>query len=80
MEISALAEYIVKALMDYPDRVVVKEIKGIATAIWELGVHEADIGKVIGRKGVTITALRTIPSTAGGKENVVLRLNSSIKS
>jgi predicted RNA-binding protein YlqC (UPF0109 family) len=68
MEISALAEYIVKALVDYPDRVVVKEIKGIATTILELGVHEGDIGKVIGKKGVTITALRTILTAAAGKE------------
>ena len=68
MEVSALAEYIVKALVDYPDLVVVKEIKGIATTILELGVHETDIGKVIGKKGVTITALRTILSAAAGKE------------
>ena len=74
MEISALAEYIVKALVDYPDQVVVKEIKGIATAILELGVHEADIGKVIGKKGVTITALRTILSAAGGKEKCSITL------
>jgi predicted RNA-binding protein YlqC (UPF0109 family) len=33
----------------------------------ELGAHEADIGKKIGKKGVTITALRTILSAAAGK-------------
>lgn len=68
MEVSALAEYIVKALVDYPEGVVVKEIKGITTTILELGVHEADIGKVIGKKGVTIGALRTILSAAAAKE------------
>ena len=74
MEIGALTEYIVKALVDYPDRVVVKEIKGVATTILELGVHEADIGKVIGKKGVTITALRTILSAAAGKEKLSITL------
>jgi hypothetical protein len=33
----------------------------------ELGAQESDIGKVIGKKGVTITALRTILSAAAGK-------------
>jgi len=60
MEINALVEYIVKALVDYPEQVVVTETKGISTTVLELGVHEADIGKVIGKKGVTITALRKI--------------------
>ena len=68
MELSGLAEYIVKALVDYPEGVVVKETKGITTTILELGVHEADIGKVIGKKGVTIGVLRTILPAAADKE------------
>ena len=76
MEIRALAEYIVKALVDYPERVVVKETKGITTTILELGVHEGDIGKVLGKKGVTIGALRTILSAAAAKERrrIILEL------
>ena len=70
MEIRALAEYIVKTLVDYPERVVVKETKGITTTILELGVHEGDIGKVLGKKGVTIGALRTILSAAAAKERL----------
>jgi predicted RNA-binding protein YlqC (UPF0109 family) len=68
MEISALAEYIVKALVDYPEQVVIRETKGISTTVLELVVHKADIGKVIGKKGVTVAALRTILSGAAGKE------------
>ena len=76
MEISALAEHIVKALVDYPEQVVVRETKGISTTVLELGVHEADNGKVIGKKGVTITALRTILSAAAGnaKRSIILEL------
>jgi hypothetical protein len=42
----------------------------------ELGVHKTDIGKVIGKKGATITALRTILSAAAGKEkrNITVEL------
>ncbi|MEE9530231.1 MAG: KH domain-containing protein [Syntrophobacteria bacterium] len=76
MEIRALAEYIVKAFVDYPEQVVVTETKGISTTVLELRVHEADIGKVIGKKGVTITALRTILSAAAGKakRSIILEL------
>jgi predicted RNA-binding protein YlqC (UPF0109 family) len=76
MEIRALAEYIVKALVDYPEQVVVRETKSISTTVLELEVHEADIGKVIGKKGVTITALRTILSAAAGKakRSIILEL------
>ena len=77
MEISALAEYIVKTLVNYPEQAVVRETKGISTTILELVVHKADIGKVIGKKGVTITALRTILSAAAGKakRSIILELN-----
>jgi predicted RNA-binding protein YlqC (UPF0109 family) len=76
MEIRALAEYIVKALVEYPEQVVVRETKGISTTVLELGVHEADIGNVIGKKGVTITALRRILSAAAGKakRSIILEL------
>ncbi len=76
MEISALAEYIVKKLVNYSEQVVVRETKGISTTILELGVHETDIGKVIGKKGVTITALRNILSAAAAKERsrIILEL------
>ena len=76
MEISALAECIVKTLVNYPEQVVVRETKGISTTILELEVHKADIGKVIGKKGVTITALRNILSAAAAKERrrIILEL------
>lgn len=76
MEIRALAEYIVKALVDYPEEVTVKEMKGTSSTVLELEVHKTDIGKVIGKKGMTITALRKILSAAAAKEkrSIILEL------
>jgi hypothetical protein len=68
MEIRELAEYIVKTLVDYPDRVVVEEKKGAFASVLEIKVHKADIGMVIGKKGRTVSALRTILSAVAGKE------------
>ena len=58
---------IVRALVDQPDHVLVTEIKGDHTNVLELSVAKADMGKVIGRKGRTAQAIRTILSAASGK-------------
>ena len=58
---------IVKALVDQPDHVLVTEIEGDHINVLELSVAKSDMGKVIGRKGRTAQAIRTILSAAAGK-------------
>lgn len=53
-------EYIVKNLVDAPDSVDVRCFEGERGMIVEVRVGQTDIGKVVGRKGLTIKALRTI--------------------
>lgn len=62
-----LVEHVVKALVDHPDQVRVSEVAGEGTIAMELRVAKEDLGKVIGRKGRTAGALRTILSAAGTK-------------
>jgi len=68
MELKELVEYIVKALVDYPDKVEVKEIAGEKSVIFELKVGQGDLGKVIGKEGRTAKATRTIISAAAMKQ------------
>jgi predicted RNA-binding protein YlqC (UPF0109 family) len=49
-----------KAIVDNPDQVRVHGITGESTLVIELRVATADIGRVIGKHGRTITAMRTI--------------------
>jgi predicted RNA-binding protein YlqC (UPF0109 family) len=63
-----LIEYIVKALVDNPDKVDVKEIAGEKSIIFELRVGEGDLGKVIGKEGRTAKAIRTIITAAAMKQ------------
>jgi predicted RNA-binding protein YlqC (UPF0109 family) len=63
-----LIEYIVKALVDNPDKVMVKEIAGEKSIIFELRVGEGDLGKVIGKEGRTAKAIRTIITAAAMKQ------------
>ena len=50
----------VKAIVDHPDHVRVHGIEGEFSLVIELRVATEDIGKVIGKHGRTITAIRTI--------------------
>jgi predicted RNA-binding protein YlqC (UPF0109 family) len=61
-----LAE-IAKQLVDYPDQVRVNEIDGGHTMVLELSVAKQDIGKVIGKKGQNIGAIRTVMAAASAK-------------
>ena len=71
-----LVEYIVKALVDDPDQIMIAERTGRNTTIIELAVAKDDIGKVIGKEGRTINAIRTILNAAGAsqKKRVVLEV------
>ncbi|MDA3916120.1 MAG: KH domain-containing protein [Deltaproteobacteria bacterium] len=62
-----LIQYIAKALVDNPDQVVVEEIATQQTLVLELRVAKEDLGKVIGKKGRTAQAMRTILSCASAK-------------
>jgi len=63
----SLVEQISKALVDKPEDVVVTEVEGEKTTVFELRVDTSDLGKVIGKQGKTARAMRTILSAAGTK-------------
>ena len=58
---------IVQALVDQPEEVSVNEIGGTHTIVLEVSVAKTDMGKVIGKRGRTAHAIRTILSAAAGK-------------
>jgi len=67
---------IAKKLVDNPDAVEVSYIEGKSTAILELRVAQADVGKVIGKSGRTANALRTLLSAVASRQGqkVVLEI------
>lgn len=68
--------YIIKNLVDHPDRVKINEIGGTQTIILELAVDKADIGKIIGKRGKTINAIRTLLMSVASRNG--LRVNLEI--
>ncbi len=70
MEVDTMKELVgmmAKALVDKPEDVVVNEIDGEKTTVYELRVAPSDLGKVIGKQGKTARAMRTILSASGTK-------------
>jgi predicted RNA-binding protein YlqC (UPF0109 family) len=63
----AFIEYVVKALVDHPEQVEVSEVDGERVVVFELRLNQTDIGKVIGKSGRTITAIRTLLTSAAAK-------------
>ena len=61
-------EIAVKLLVDKPDEVQINIVESEQTIIYELTVGEGDYGKVIGKKGRNISALRTIVFAINAKE------------
>ncbi|MGM0440121.1 MAG: KH domain-containing protein [Chlamydiota bacterium] len=66
--------YIVKNLVDDPDAVNVRTLEGSREILVEIRVAKNDIGKVVGSKGRTINALRTIASIVATKLGRRVRL------
>lgn len=62
-------EYIAKSLVDNPDEVSITEVDGDdGEVVLELRVHPEDMGKIIGKRGRTAKAIRTMVKAAATRE------------
>lgn len=68
MSLKELVEVMVKALVDDPEAIEVKETKGSQSSMMEIRVSPGDLGKIIGRHGYNINAIRIITGAAAAKE------------
>lgn len=55
-----LIEYVARGLVAQPDEVRVEEVPSGRVTLYEISVAEEDVGKIIGRQGKVIRALRTL--------------------
>jgi len=58
----------IKAIVDKPDEVDITITESENTRIYELRLGDGDVGKVIGKKGRNVSAIRTILSANSAKE------------
>lgn len=65
--IKDMVEYIAKSLTDAPDAVQVTESIGETVIMIQMHVASEDMGRMIGRKGQTINAIRSLARILGAK-------------
>jgi uncharacterized protein len=63
-ELKDVADVLARALADQPQAVSVTESEHRGTTLIEVFVSAGDVGKMVGRQGRTIAALRTLVSAA----------------
>ena len=56
----AFLEYVVKGLVANPEAVTISPVAREGTTVYELRLHPSDVGKIIGRQGQTINAIRSL--------------------
>ena len=66
----AFLEYVVRGLVQHADAVTVTPVERQGTTIYELRLHPDDVGKVIGRQGMTINAIRSLLLAGSAKKGL----------
>ena len=66
----AFLEYVVKGLVKHPEAVQITPVEKNGVTVYELRLHQDDVGKIIGRQGVTINAIRSLLLAGSAKKGV----------
>jgi hypothetical protein len=66
----AFLEYVVKGLVQKPDEVTVTPVEKTGMTVYELRMNPSDVGRIIGRDGVTISAIRSLLTAGSAKQGL----------
>ena len=66
----AYLEYVVKGLVSKPEAVTVTPVDKNGLTVYELRLDPADVGKIIGREGMTINAIRSLLTAGSAKQGL----------
>ena len=66
----AFLEYVVKGLVQHPEAVAITPVEREGTTVYELRLHTQDVGKIIGRQGMTINAIRSLLLAGSAKKGL----------
>jgi predicted RNA-binding protein YlqC (UPF0109 family) len=60
-------EFVIRQLVDYPDEVMLSEIPNGRMTIFRVQLRQSDVGRVIGRNGATIQAIRALLASSASR-------------
>jgi predicted RNA-binding protein YlqC (UPF0109 family) len=62
--------YVVKGLVEKPDEVTVTPVERGGMTVYELRMNPSDVGRIIGREGMTINALRSLLTAGSARKGL----------
>lgn len=63
-------EYVVKGLVKHPEQVTVSPVERNGATVYELRLESTDVGRVVGRNGKTINAIRSLMIAGSARKGV----------
>ena len=66
----AFLEYVLKGLVQNPGAVTVTPVERAGTTVYQLRLAPDDVGKIIGRQGITINAIRSLMLAGSAKKGL----------
>ncbi len=60
-------EFIIRQLVEFPDEMMLSEIPSGKTTIFRLQLRQTDVGRIIGRNGQTIQAIRALLASSAAR-------------
>ena len=67
-DLEAFVDYVVKALVDAPAEVAIDTVENDEGTTIRIRCRKEDIGKIVGKRGKTIMAIRSLVSGAAGRQ------------
>lgn len=64
----AFLDFVVKGLVNHPEAVTVTPVEKSGLTVYELRLHQDDVGKIIGKQGMTINAIRSLLLAGSAKK------------
>jgi len=66
-DVRQFLEFIVRQLVEFPDEVMLSEIPNGRMTTFRLQLRQTDVGRIIGRNGQTIRAIRALLASAAAR-------------
>ena len=68
-DLQGFVEFVVKSLVDHPEEMEIVPEQNDDHCALRIRCHKDDRGKIIGKRGKTITAIRALVSSAAGRQH-----------
>lgn len=60
-------EFVIRQLVEFPDEMMLSEIPSGKTTIFRVQLRQTDVGRIIGRNGQTIQAIRALLASSAAR-------------